>query len=103
MQTLCAKMRGNAPTLKDIVLQSADTVEPVDLYCHESLSQDCIPEEEEELVPYSIDSNCECGIKVRLVVKATGAAIKTLEVLLFEELQIVCPVCSRRIIRNGRS
>lgn len=102
MQELCAKMRGSAPTLKDIVLQSADLVEPVNLYCDEDLSQDSVPDEEEELVPYSIDTTCECEVKVRLVVKATRAAIRTLEQLLYQELQIVCPVCSRRIIRNGR-
>lgn len=102
MQELHAKMRGNVATLKDIVLESADLVEPVNLYCDESLSEDSVPEEEEEFSPYSIDTVCACGVKVRLVVKATNAAIHTFEALLFQELQIICPVCSRRIIRNGR-
>lgn len=95
-------MRGNAPDLKDIVLQSADYVEPVDLYCDESLSPDSSPEEEEELEPYTIDTQCNCESKVRLVVVATKAAIRTLEILLFQELGIVCPVCARCFIRHGR-
>lgn len=95
-------MRGNAPSIKDIVLTSADLVEPVDLYCNESLSPDSVPEEEEELVGYSIETVCNCYTNVRLVVRATRAAIRTLEALLLQELEIVCPVCARRILRHGR-
>lgn len=95
-------MIGHAPSLKDIELDLEELVEPVDLYCSESLSPDSEGEEEQPQLLYRIDSECECGTKVRLVVSATGAAIRTLQVLLTEELQIVCPACATRIFRNGR-
>lgn len=95
-------MIGQAPSLRDIELDLAELVEPVDLYCSESLSPDSEGEEEEPQLLYRVDTECDCGTKVRLVVAATGAAIRTLHILLLEELQIICPTCARSNVRNGR-
>lgn len=95
-------MIGNKPTLNDIELDLEELVEPVNLYCEETLSPDSEGEEVEPQVVYKVETECECGTALRLVVAATGAAIRTLHLLLTEELQIVCPQCARRIFRNGR-
>ncbi|ATQ38346.1 E7 [Gammapapillomavirus 11] len=98
-------MMGEKPTLKDIVLeeQLADMVMPANLLCEESLSPDDTPEEE-SLSPYQVDSLCKaCNKRVRLFVVATAGAIFVLEQLLFQNLSIVCPVCSRSNLHHGRS
>lgn len=94
-------MIGKNPTIRDIELNLEELVEPVNLYCEESLSPDS---EGEEALPvvYRVDTECECGTALRLVVGATAAAIRTLQLLLTEELQIICPECARRLLRNGR-
>nr|AYA93477.1 MAG: E7 protein [Human papillomavirus] len=98
-------MMGEKPTLKDIILeeQLTDLVMPAHLLCEESLSPDDTPEEE-SLSPYQVDSLCKaCNKRVRLFVVATPGAIYLLEQLLFNNLSIVCPVCSRSNLHHGRS
>lgn len=95
-------MIGNAPTIQDIELNLEEYVEPVDLFCSESLSPDSEGEEEEPQLLYRVDTVCDCGTRVRLVVAATSAAIRTLQLLLSEELDIICPGCARNRFRHGR-
>ncbi|AEM24629.1 transforming protein [Human papillomavirus 140] len=98
-------MMGNAPTIKDIELDAelGDLILPSQLLCEESLSPDDSPEEE-LLSPYRVDSLCNsCTARVRLCVVATADAIQFLERLLFRDLSIVCPRCSRDVLRHGRT
>ncbi|AKP16348.1 E7 [Human papillomavirus 202] len=98
-------MMGNAPTLKDIELGAdfGELILPSHLLCEESLSPDDSPEEA-LLSPYRVDSLCNaCTSRVRLCVVATAEAIQFLEQLLFRDLSIVCPRCSRDILRHGRA
>ena len=50
-------MKGQAPTLKDIVLELEEVILPQNLLSNESLSLDDAPEEE-HLSPYKVDSYC---------------------------------------------
>lgn len=93
-------MRGNEPTIRDIELELQ---EPVNLLSNESLSPDDIAEEELQ-APYKIDTCCgSCYRPVRLVVTATRHGILHLESLLYSDLGILCPGCTRGKFRNGRS
>lgn len=97
-------MMGEKPTIRDIDLEETleNLVMPSSLLCEESLSPDDTPEEE-SLSPYWVDSRCDsCKNPVRLCVVATSGAIHLLEQLLFNDLCIVCPVCSRTLVRHGR-
>lgn len=99
-------MMGEKVTLKDIELGSTleDLVMPAHLLCEEeSLSTDDTPEEE-SLSPYQVDTICKtCDKRVRLCVLATTGAIHLLERLLFNDLSVVCPQCSRHILHHGRA
>ncbi|AFL02847.1 E7 [Human papillomavirus 154] len=99
-------MMGQTVTLKDIELGEPleDLVMPAHLLCEEeSLSSDDTPEEE-SLSPYQVDTICNsCNKRIRLCVLATTGAIHLLEQLLFHDLSLVCPHCSRDILRHGRT
>lgn len=95
-------MIGRQPTLQDIELDLETLVEPVNLYCEESLSPDSEGEEEDVEVIYRVDTYCDCGTAVRLIVTASDAALRQLQQLLLQDLQIVCPPCARAIFQNGR-
>lgn len=95
-------MIGKAPTINDIELDLEELVEPISLYCEESLSPDTEGEEEDVEVIYRVDSYCECGAAVRLVITASDSALRTLQQLLTEDLTIVCPTCARNLVQNGR-
>lgn len=94
-------MIGNAPQVKDIELELDELVLPQNLLTDESLSLDSEAEEEVELQPFRIDSYCTCKTGVRVCVLATRAAINTLQVLLQQELSIICPRCAKNL-RYGR-
>nr|AYA94763.1 MAG: E7 protein [Human papillomavirus] len=97
-------MIGNAPDIKDIELELDNLVLPHNLLSDESLSPDDVQEEEEEQFAYRVDTSCySCGTGVRLTVWATHRAIQTLQLLLTQELNIVCPGCSRHQFHDGRS
>lgn len=97
-------MRGNKPTIRDVELELEELVLPVNLMSNESLSPDDPGAEEEPLEPYKIDTSCgTCSTGVRLVVGATRAAIRTIEVLLTAELSLLCPTCARNRFRHGRT
>lgn len=94
-------MRGNAPTIRDIVLEPQELVLPVNLLADESLSLDDIPEEEPKTA-YKVDSSCcTCSASVRLVVAATSQGIKNLERLLLGDVDIICARCVRN--NSGRN
>lgn len=94
-------MIGKEPQIKDIELDLAELVLPDNLLANESLSPDVEAEEEVELHPFKIDSYCTCKTGVRICVLASRAAISTLQLLLSQELTIICPTCSKAL-RNGR-
>lgn len=93
-------MIGNKPTLQDIVLECQDEVIPISLECEESLSPDT-EGEEEELEKFNIDTHCSCGARVCIIVEATPSAIRTLHLLLRQELSVVCPRCADDLLRHG--
>nr|AYA94048.1 MAG: E7 protein [Human papillomavirus] len=96
-------MKGQAPTLKDIVLELEEAILPQNLLSNESLSLDDAPEEE-HLLPYKVDSYCyKCNRRVRIVVVSSAGSIRLLEELLSTSLFILCPGCSRGTVRHGRS
>nr|AYA93846.1 MAG: E7 protein [Human papillomavirus] len=97
-------MRGNAPTISDIELELESLVLPVHLLCDESLSPDCIQEEEQNEY-YQIESCCHlCLARIRLSVVAEAGAIRVLEQLLLSaNLSLVCPPCAKRNVQNGRT
>lgn len=93
-------MRGEVPTIPDIELK--ELVLPVDLISNESLSPDTEAEEEER-EPYTVDSYCHaCATGVRICVIATKGSIQTLQVLLQDSLNLLCPRCARAFCRHGR-
>lgn len=95
-------MIGKEPNIRDIELQLSDLVEPVSLICEETLSPDSDPEEEEEREIYRVETECNCGRAISVLIQATKAAVRTFQLLLFQELRVYCPVCATDIIRNGR-
>lgn len=96
-------MRGEKPTLQDINLEFENEVLPVNLIAEETLSTDADPEEEEQQ-PFTVDTCCySCKAGVRIVIFATSAAVRTLQLLLFAELGIVCTKCAKELSRHGRS
>lgn len=96
-------MIGKQPNIPgDIELELEELVLPQNLLSEESLSPDSEADEEEELQPFKIDTCCACETGVRVCVLATSAAIRTLQQLLLQELKIICPRCSRNLLRNGR-
>nr|AYD41497.1 MAG: E7 protein [Human papillomavirus] len=93
-------MRGEKATIPDIEL--SELVLPANLVSDESLSPDATAEEEP--CPYRIDSHCHsCGSRIRVTLVATEFGIRCFEQLLFRELCLLCPTCSRQLTRNGRS
>ena len=93
-------MRGDKPTIPDIVLE--ELVLPVNLLSDESIETDDIAESERS--PFKIDSTCKhCHCRVRLCVVATDAAIRLFENLLQSEFSFLCLKCSKELLRNGRS
>ncbi|CDI44918.1 E7 protein [Human papillomavirus 184] len=96
-------MIGPSHSIDDIELDLHDLVLPANLISEESLSPDSDPEEEEQL-PFRVETSCKsCGTGVRFSVCATQAAIRTLQVLLQQELSLLCLRCARNILQNGRS
>ncbi|AUT11912.1 E7 [Leptonychotes weddellii papillomavirus 3] len=93
-------MIGTEPTLKDIVL-GEQPVPADDLWCYEELP----PEEAErsDQAPYRVHASCGfCGRGIELVVLSSRVAIRTLQHLLLENLDIVCPDCARtRALHHG--
>lgn len=95
-------MRGEKPTLQDIHLELQDEVLPINLIAEETLSTDADPEEEEQQ-PFTVDTCCHsCKAGVRIVIFATAAAVRTLQLLLFAELGIVCTKCAKELSHHGR-
>lgn len=96
-------MRGEASTLKDILLEPVeDLVLPANLLSdEESLSLDDIPEEEPKVL-YKVDGNCGlCESRIRLVVGATQQGIRGLQSVLLTEVDLICTTCAKAN-RNGR-
>nr|AYA94520.1 MAG: E7 protein [Human papillomavirus] len=92
-------MRGDVPTIPDIVLSSL--VLPANLLSNESLSPDEEPEEEQS---YRVDTLCyNCEARLRVVVVASEEAIRSLQQLLLRELHFLCPTCARTRCHHGRS
>ena len=92
-------MQGELVTIPDIVLETLVT--PANLLCNETLSPDEEPEEEQN---YKVDSKCHtCGARLRVCVVATYSAIRTLQLLLFQDLHLLCPSCARALCQHGRS
>lgn len=102
VESVLKAMIGNAPDIKDIELELDSLILPQNLLSDESLSPDDVQEEEEQCA-FRVDTGCHsCGTGVRLTVWATHRAIRTLQVLLTQELNIVCPGCSRHQFHDGR-
>lgn len=103
MQRVYTKMRGEKPTIQNINLELDELVLPVPLLAEEeSLSPDADPEEEEQH-PFSVDTYCyTCKAGVRFFIVATASAVRTLQQLLFAELNFVCTRCSKQQNRHGR-
>ncbi|AFV27141.1 E7 [Human papillomavirus KC5] len=92
-------MRGDYPTIQDITLESL--VLPANLLSNESLSPEDEPEEEQL---FRVDTLCYfCKVRLRVCVRASEQAIRSLQVLLFRELQFLCPTCARNYSRHGGS
>ena len=97
-------MVGNEVTLQDIVLE----LEPqaIDLFCYEEelpTEQDPSSAEEPDPVkiPYKVVAPCGCcGSRLRLCLLATISGIRTLETLLLEEINLLCPPC-RHSLQHG--
>lgn len=90
-------MRGEKPTIPDIVLepQLEELVLPANLLCDESLSPDDILEEEPKVL-YKIDGACGiCEARLRLVVGATNEGIRRLHGLLITEVDFICASCAK--------
>lgn len=87
------------PPIQEIELE-LDSVKPASVYT-ESLSPDSINEEEEELF-YTIETSCSCGNTVRLMVQATPLSLRRLQVLLLQDLKIVCDLCRHIVLQHGR-
>lgn len=100
MQTLWVdRMIGKEATIPDIVLELQQLVQPTDLHCYEELSEEeTETEEEPRRIPYKIVAPCcFCGSKLRLIVLATHAGIRSQEELLLGEVQLVCPNCREKL------
>lgn len=98
MYALQRTMRGETPTLKDIVLFDIPTCEtPIDLYCYEQLdSSDEDDQAKQDIQRYKILCMCtQCYKSVKLVVQCTEADIRNLQQMLLGTLDIVCPLCAR--------
>ena len=92
-------MRGDYPTIPDIVLDAL--VLPANLLSNESLSPEEQPEEEQL---FTVDTLCYiCKVRLRVCVSASEQAIRSLQVLLFRELQFLCPTCARSHGHHGGS
>lgn len=92
-------MQGDFVTLPDIELESL--IIPANLICNETLSPDVEPEEEQT---YKVDSKCHtCGAGLRVCVVASDTAIRRLQLLLLEDLHLLCPRCARALCENGRA
>lgn len=100
-------MIGKEVTLQDIVLELNELqpeVQPVDLFCEEELPSEQQETEEElpERTAYKVVTPCGCcKVKLRIFVNATRFAIRTLQNLLFEELQLLCPECRGNCKHGG--
>ena len=96
-------MIGPENKVGDIELQLDELVMPANLLSDEVLSPN--EDEEEEFVPYRIDSTCGvCRARIRLHVTASDEGIRGFQQLLLSQLSFVCLTCSRAICRrqNGR-
>ncbi|ACO58657.1 putative transforming protein E7 [Ovis aries papillomavirus 3] len=81
-------MRGQQPTLPDIVLH--EVPEPVSLYCDEQLE-----EEEEQPALYTLYTLCgRCCQRLKLTFRAFTQTKITLETLLLGDLDLFCPPCA---------
>lgn len=90
-------MIGKEATIPDIVLELQQLVQPTDLHCYEELSEE-ETEEEPRRIPYKIVAPCcFCDSKLRLVVLATHAGIRSQEELLLGEVQLVCANCREKL------
>lgn len=94
-------MIGEKSSLQSLVIELEEEVTPFSLECEESLSPDT-EGEEEELDKFNIITNCTCGASVCLIVEATPAAIRTLHLLLQQEVKVICPLCAEDLLRHGR-
>ncbi|ADE45483.1 E7 [Human papillomavirus 127] len=97
-------MRGEAPTLPDVVLDTL--VLPANLLSNESLNESLSPDEEpEEEQVFRVDSDCHfCRTSLRLCVVASDEAIRQLQVLLVGNLRLLCPGCARNLCgHHGRT
>lgn len=102
-----AKMRGDAPSLKDITLDMVP--DAVDLHCDEVLPESEEEQEEQRSVQlvleyYEVGCACYCcERKVRFTCAADADSILLLQELLVESgLQFLCARCGVTTSRNGR-
>ena len=92
-------MKGNQVTLQDVVLELEPL--PVDLYCEEELPTE-LEAEEEPVKPYKVVAPCGCcDSRLRLYIFATNFGIRTLQSLLLEDINLLCPTCRQRIQYGG--
>lgn len=94
-------MRGSQPSLHELFVNE-ETPDVIDLYCYEDIDQITEEEELEETMPQdtyeivSVTNLCGiCGHPIGFNVRTTRDALRTLQVLLFEELQFLCFECSQ--------
>ena len=101
-------MIGKEVTLQEIVLELSELqpeVQPVDLFCEEELPTEQQETEEEPAIErsaYKVVVLCGCcKVKLRIFVKATQFGIRTLQDILTEELQLLCPECRGNCNHGG--
>lgn len=87
------------PPVREIELE-LQAVQPASAFC-ESLSPDSVAEEEEELF-YAIETHCSCGNLVKLMVQTSHQSLRRLQVLLLQDLKIVCFLCDQIVRQHGR-
>lgn len=87
------------PPIREVELE-LQSMQPASVFC-ESLSPDSIAEEEEELF-YAVETHCSCGNVVKLMVQATHQSLRGLQILLLQDLKIVCFLCEQIVREHGR-
>lgn len=87
------------PPVSEIVLE-LQSMHPVSVFS-ESLSPDSVAEEEEERF-YTIETTCSCGNATRFMVQASQQSLRSLQVLLLQDLKVICFLCEQIVREHGR-
>ncbi|ADQ39307.1 E7 [Colobus guereza papillomavirus 2] len=100
-------MIGKDADLQDIILELSEIQpegQPVDLLCEEELPAEQELEEEPTTARTTFKVVAPCGCceaNLRLFVRATTFGIRTLQDILTEELQLLCPECRGNCKHGG--